>query len=742
MAATAPASVMAKGGRQKFLRQYELIERVRAYDPTADEALLNRAYVYAVRMHGSQTRASGDPYFAHPIEVAGILTDYRLDTATIVTALLHDVIEDTQVTRKDIDELFGPEVGELVEGVTKLSRLELAAEHTRQAENLRKFILAISKDVRVLMVKLADRLHNMRTLGFVSPAKRERISRETLDIYAPLARSIGCHRICSELEELAFFHLNPVARDAIMRRLDTLRIDQGAAVAQVSAEIVARLETAGIVARVAGREKQPYSIWRKLQRKTIGFSQLSDIYAFRVIVDSETDCYAALGVIHRAWPCVPERFKDFISTPKRNNYRSLHTTVVGAKGMRIEMQIRTERMDRVAEEGVAAHWAYKNESYGFDEEAMQAAGGRDPLANLRQLVQVLEHGGDAEELVEHAKLEMFLDQVFVFTPKGKLITLPRGAMALDFAYAVHTNVGDTTVGVKINGEMRPLRTALTNGDVVEVIRGAKPAVPPDWRSLTITGRARSAIRRHIRQTEKEEFLRSGRVSIDQAVERAGKSRTGVSLRPALDRFGVEADDDLYDAVGRGRISPTQVLEALFPGLKDTEKAAAAARRRIEDGRGARLYVRGSSLTPGLSVHFHPGCSPVPGDRIVGIMGEEVEGKATVLHVHTIDCGTLAEYEDQEDQWRDLQWTPEAERNTISRARLRATIENAPGVLGETCTIIGEAGGNIVNLRMHYRQGDFFDVDFDVDVKDARHLTHIAAALRACPSVETVDRARG
>ncbi|HYG27923.1 MAG TPA: HD domain-containing protein, partial [Caulobacteraceae bacterium] len=342
------------------MRQYELIERVRSYDPSADEDLLNRAYVYAVRMHGAQTRASGDPYFAHPIEVAGILTDYRLDTASIVTALLHDVIEDTAVTRKDISDLFGPEVAELVEGVTKLSQLELASEHTRQAENLRKFILAISKDVRVLMVKLADRLHNMRTLGFIkSPAKRERIARETLDIYAPLARNIGCHRICTELEELAFQHLNPVARDAIIRRLEVLRTSQAKSVAVVSQEIAAKLEGEAIPSRVFGREKHPFSIWRKLQRKSIGFSQLSDIYAFRVIVDSEEDCYRALGVIHRAWPFVPERFKDYISTPKRNNYRSLHTTVVGPKGMRIEMQIRTEAMDRIAEEGVAAHWRYK-----------------------------------------------------------------------------------------------------------------------------------------------------------------------------------------------------------------------------------------------------------------------------------------------------------------------------------------------------------------------------------------------
>ena len=719
-----------------MLRQFELIEKVRSYDPTADEALLNRAYVYAMRMHGAQKRASGDPYFAHPIEVAGILTDYRLDTQTIVTALLHDVIEDTPVTRAEIDELFGPEIGELVEGVTKLSKLELSAEHLRQAENLRKFILAISRDVRVLMVKLADRLHNMRTLQYISsPAKRERIARETLDIYAPLARSIGVHRICTELEELAFEHLNPVARDAINRRLETLRHDQGGAVSLVSQEISARLETAQVPARVYGREKNAYSIWRKLQRKSIGFSQLSDIYAFRVIVDTEEDCYRALGVIHRAWPSIPERFKDFISTPKRNNYRSLHTTVVGPRGMRIEMQIRTEAMDRVAEEGVAAHWRYKDKSYGFDLEHQKAAGGRDPLVNLRHLVQVLEHGGDPEELMEHAKLEMFLDQAFVFTPKGRLVSLPTGAMPLDFAYALHTDIGDTCIGVKINGELKPLRTVLQNGDVVEVIRGGKPVVPPDWRSITITGRARSAIRRHIRQTEKEEFTRLGRATVDQTFEAAGKSRKDVSLRPALDRFGVATEDELFGAVGRGRVSPPQVLEALFPGLKADEKQAAAARHRIEDGKAAKLYVRGGGLTPGVSIHFHEGCSPVPGDRIVGIIEDDGKG----LTVHTIDCDSLAAFEDREDGWRDLQWTPEAERNSIARAKLIATIRNSPGVLGQVCTIIGEAGGNIVQLRMHHRQNDFFDVDIDVDVNDARHLTHIAAALRANPSVETVDR---
>ncbi len=578
----------------------------------------------------------------------------------------------------------------------------------------------------------------MRTLQFIkSVDKRERIAHETLDIYAPLARSIGCHRICSELEELAFEHLNGDARDAIVRRLEQLRAEQGSAVAVASGEVSAHLEAAGIPARVYGREKLPYSIWRKLQRKSIGFYQLADIYAFRVIVDSEEDCYRALGVIHRAWQFVPERFKDYISTPKRNNYRSLHTTVVGPRGMRIELQLRTEAMDRVAEEGVAAHWRYKDQSYGFDAEAAEEEGGRDPLMNLRHLVQLLEHGGDVEELVEHAKLEMFLDQVFVFTPKGELIPLPRGAMPLDFAYAVHTNVGDTAVGVKINGELKPLRTILQNGDVVEVVRGPKPAVPEDWQSLTITGRARSAIRRHLRHTERDEFIRLGKASIEQTFQRAGKTLAGISFRSALDRFALGTEEDLQDAVGRGRISGAELLESLFPGLKDSERAAVTARRRIEDGKGARLYVRGGGLTPGVALHFAECCSPVPGDRIVGIL-EPDKG----LTVHTIDCHKLAEFEDREDVWSDLHWTPEAERDTVSHGRLTATIRDAPGVLGQVCTIIGDAGGNIINLRMHHRQGDFFDVDFDLDVVDAKHLTHIAAALRACAAVETVDRARG
>ncbi|HEY0053590.1 MAG TPA: bifunctional (p)ppGpp synthetase/guanosine-3',5'-bis(diphosphate) 3'-pyrophosphohydrolase [Caulobacteraceae bacterium] len=734
---------MAK--RVPIQRQFELVEAVKAYDPSADEALLDKAYVYAVRMHGSQLRASGDPYFAHPIQVAGILTEYRLDTASIVTALLHDVIEDTPATKAELAGLFSPEIADLVEGVTKLSRLEMQAEHVRQAENLRKFILAISKDVRVLLVKLADRLHNMRTIQYVKPDKRERISRETLDVYAPLARSIGIHRIALELEELAFENLNPSARDAIGRRLEALRLEHGQAVSGIEEEIKARLEGEGLKVRVFGREKTPYSIWRKLQRKSVGFSALSDIYAFRVIVETEADCYRALGAIHTTWSMVPDRFKDFISTPKSNNYRSLHTTVVGPRGLRIEMQIRTEAMDRIADDGVAAHWRYKDKSYGFDADAALEAGGRDPLQNLRHLVQVVEHGGDADEWVEHAKLEMFLDQVFVFTPKGELITLPTGAMPLDFAYAVHSEVGETAIGVKVNGELRPMRTQLVNGDVVEVIRGPKAQPPADWRSLTVTGRARGAIKRHIRHAEREEFARLGKAAVAQALARAtvspelahaGKTGEGLSLRPAIEKLAVKDEAELYDAVGRGRVQAAQVLDAIFPTMSPADREAVAARARINDGKAARLYLRGGKLAPSTTVHFAHCCSPVPGDRIVGILEPDDN-----LAVHTIDCPRLAGFEGHDEMWRDLQWTPQAETETVSTGRLRATIRNAPGVLGQASTIIGEAGGNILNLVMSHRQSDFFDVDFDVEVKDAKHLTTIAAALRTCAAVETVERTR-
>ena len=719
--------------RARFLRQYELVERVRAYDPKADEGLINRAYVFATAMHGSQKRHSGDPYFAHPIEVAGILTEYRLDVATIVAGLLHDTIEDTDATPAQIQERFGPVIAEIVEGVTKLSKLELAAEENKQAANLQKFILAMSRDVRVLLVKLADRLHNMRTLSFhPKPESRRRIALETLDIYAPLARRIGMDRMARELEEFAFREAFPEARNAIIARLEALRAEKGQNVRLITEKLDQKLQALSPPARVYGREKQPFSIWRKLQRKSVQFSDLADIYAFRAIVGDEDQCYQALGLIHRTWRCVPEAFEDYVSNPKPNGYRSIHTTVIGPGNVRVEVQIRTEAMDYAAEVGVAAHWRYKNESYGFDAEGA-ARQGLDPREAVRSLMDIIEHGGDADEFLEHAKLEMYQDHVFAFTPKGRLIALPQGATSLDFAYAVHSDIGDRCIGALINGEERPLRTVLQNGDVVEVQCAERAAPVPGWESLTKTGRAKSAQRRLERIAKREEFVRLGREFVDAALHRYGHALAEVDLDEAAARLAAGSVEDLLFEVGEGRIRGSAVAAAAFPGL--AERIRIDEERSPIEERKARLYVQGGDLTPGVSLHFAPCCSPIPGDRIVGV--HEV-GKGIVIH--TIDCERLAEAET--DRWVDLAWTDEAREHALAVSRIQATVHDARGALAQICKVIAENEANILGVRTLRRHQDFYDIVFDIEVADTRHLAHVLAAMRTCKAVREAERIRG
>src|SRR6266566_3276337 len=485
-----------------MIRQFEHVERVQSYDPDADEEMLNRAYVYGLKKHGAQLRASGDPYFSHPVEVAGILAQMKLDSSSIVTGLLHDTVEDTVATLDDIERLFGPEIARLVDGVTKLSRLELQSDQTKQAENFRKLVLAMSEDIRVLLVKLADRLHNMQTLRFIKDAdKRRRIARETMDIYVPLAERIGMHRMKDQLEDLAFAELHPDARASIIARLGFLRDSGGDIVSRIVTELGRKLKEGGLAASISGREKSPYSIWRKMQRKNVSFEQLADVMAFRVLVDGAGDCYHALGLIHSAYHVVPGRFKDYISTPKPNNYRSLHTGVIGPVRQRIEMQIRTRDMHEVAELGVAAHWIYKQQAGRID--------GRQ-YRWLRELLEILDHASNPEEFLEHTKLEMFQDQVFAFTPKGDLIALPRGATPVDFAYAVHSQIGDTCVGSKINGRLLPLRSELHNGDQVEIITSKAQTPSPTWERFVVTGKARARIRRFIRTQQRAQYLDLGR----------------------------------------------------------------------------------------------------------------------------------------------------------------------------------------------------------------------------------------
>jgi len=712
------------------MRQFELVELVKSYDPNADEAALNRAYVYSMKAHGAQLRASGDPYFSHPVEVAGLLAQMKLDSASIVTGLLHDTVEDTVATLDDIERQFGHEIGRLVDGVTKLSRLELQSDQSRQAENFRKLVLAMSEDIRVLLVKLADRLHNMQTLHFIPDAeKRRRIARETMDIYAPLAERIGMHRMKDQLEDLAFAELYPDARASVAARLQFLRDNGGDLISRILAELEHKLKEGGLEgAAVSGREKTPYSIWRKMQRKDVAFEQLADVMAFRVLVDDVAQCYHALGIIHSHYPVVPGRFKDYISTPKPNNYRSLHTGVFGPERQRIEVQIRTREMHEVAELGVAAHWSYKQGS-GTTEGPQYRW--------LRELLDILDHASGPEEFLEHTKLEIFQDQVFVFTPKGDLHVLPRGATPVDFAYAVHSQIGDTCVGAKINGRLLPLRTQLHNGDQVEILTSKAQTPSPTWERFVVTGKARARVRRFIRTQQRAQYLDLGRAIVQKAFRQEGQEFTERPLEAALKSLNCASVEDLYVAVGQGMLTGREVVNTAFPQLRAEAKPKviplARARRKSRPNE-APIPIRG--LIPGMALHFAGCCHPLPGDRIVGIV---TTGKGVTIH--TIDCDTLESFADSPERWLDVAWS-NSEADAVHVGRLNVTIANEPGNLGSLTTVIGKQGGNISNLKITNRSQDFFEIMVDIEVADVKQLTTIIAALRATPVINAVERARG
>jgi GTP diphosphokinase / guanosine-3',5'-bis(diphosphate) 3'-diphosphatase len=715
------------------IRQFELVERVRAYDPGADEDLLNRAYVFSMRAHGAQKRASGDPYFSHPLGVAGILTDMKLDTASVATGLLHDTVEDTAATLDEIERMFGPEIGKLVDGVTKLSRIELQSDHTKHAENFRKLVLAMSNDIRVLLVKLADRLHNMQTLRFIrDPDKRKRIALETLEIYAPLAERMGMQRMKDELEDLAFAELNPEARESVVKRLEFLREKGNDLVGRVLSELKSKLAEGGLTAAVSGREKTPYSIWRKMQRKNVGFEQLSDIMAFRVVVESIEHCYHALGVLHSRYPVVPGRFKDYISTPKPNNYRSLHTTVIGPERQRIEVQIRTREMHEIAELGVAAHWQYK--------QGAPATEGRQ-YRWLRELLDILEHAAGPEEFLEHTKLEMFQDQVFCFTPKGDLIALPRGATPVDFAYAVHSEVGDTCVGARVNGRIVPLRARLENGDQVEIITSRAQTPSPTWERFVVTGKARARIRRFVRSQQRHQYVELGRSILARAFKQEGREMTEKAVESVLKKFKqCESAEDLYVQVGEGHVTGREVVVAVHPELQAGPRSSPviSPKRRANKADAKEDAVPITGLIPGMAVHFAGCCHPLPGDRIVGIV---TTGKGVTIH--TIDCETLESFADTPERWLDVAWNVARNGGAETHVgRLHVVIANEPGSLGALTTTVGRNDGNITNLKITNRATDFFEMAMDVEVKDLRHLTNIIAALRATPSVNSVERARG
>ncbi len=723
------------------LRALELTGKVASYDPKADTGLIDAAYALASQAHSKQRRENGDPYITHPVAVADILAGYRLDTGSIVTGLLHDVIEDTPVTLPQIEQRFGKEVARLVDGVTKLTRLELQSDRTKQAENFRKLVLAMSKDIRVLLVKLADRLHNMRTLHFVvEPEKRKRIARETMEIYAPLAERIGMDALKTELQNLSFAQLDPEAYETITARLNFLRGQGADVIEEIKRELREVCEESGIpVVEVTGREKSPFSIWEKMQRRNVAFEQLSDIMAFRLIVPTKEACYAALGAVHSAYPVIAGRFKDYISTPKSNGYQSLHTgvTLREPRNQKIEIQIRTREMHMVADYGVAAHWAYKS---GTETEP-----GARSFAWVQDLLEILENSGAPDEFLENTKLELYQDQVFCFTPKGRLIQLPRGATPVDFAYAVHSQVGDTCVGAKVNGRIMPLRTELQNGDQVEIITAKGHTPSPQWERFVVTGKARARIRRFVLAQQRQSYIDQGRSMLAKAFRQEGVDGSEKVIEATLKGLKFATLDDLYLAVGNQNIGARDVVHAAYPELRTQRtprvlppitRSSGAANRVGSGDRAGGVPITG--LVPGMAIHFAGCCHALPGDRIVGIV---TTGKGVTIH--TRDCAALESFAATPERFIDVDWDYAAasrERgNHLGRISVIASAES--GALANVATAIAKHEGSVSSIKVVNRQQDFFEVLVDVEVRDVRHLSHLIAALRATPGITQVERAK-
>ncbi len=694
----------------------DLIALVRNYNPRCNTDLIRKAYAYGMKMHDGQMRKSGEPYFTHPVAVAAILTEQRLDDATIITALLHDTIEDTRSTYAEIADLFGGEVAELVDGVTKLTNLQLSSTESQQAENFRKLFMAMSRDLRVILVKLADRLHNMRTIRSMKVEKQAQKARETMEIFAPLAGRMGMQWMREELEDLSFKVLNPEARNSILRRFLTLQKESGDVVHKITADILHELEKANLEADVFGRAKKPYSIWRKMQEKDLAFSRLSDIYGFRVICGSVADCYRILGVIHQRWRAVPGRFKDYISQPKNNGYRSIHTTVSGRDGKRVEVQIRTREMHEVAEAGVAAHWSYR--------EGVRAANpfAVDPAKWIATLTERLDEG-DTDEFLENVKLEMYSDQVFCFTPKGDVIQLPRGATPLDYAYAIHTRIGNSCVSAKIDGIRVPLWTRLKNGQSVEIITAEGQRPQASWIDIVTTGRAKAAIRRSLREEDRGRFVKLGQELARAAFDHVGKKATDKALRTAAKMLGLADENDLLARLGSAELPARRVVETLYPELAQATAEEVDAKRPVVGLTADQTFKRAQC------------CQPVPGERIVGIT---YRGQGVV--VHAIDCPALEEFEDQTQRWVDLHWHS-GRHAPVFTISLDVTISNDAGVLGRICTLIGEQKANISDLRFTDRKPDFYRLIIDVDLRDVEHLHMVMTALEAETDVAQIARHR-
>jgi len=690
------------------------------YLKKADVARLADAYRFSEAAHKGQTRQSGDPYISHPLAVAEILAGWHLDGQALMAALLHDVMEDTSVTKTEISDTFGKPVADLVDGLSKLDKIEFQSAEDAQAENFRKMLLAMARDVRIILIKLADRLHNMRTLDAVPPAKRRRVARETMEIYAPIANRLGLNTLFHELQELAFSHLYPLRYRVLSKATKSARGNRREVVGKIEATIKAKLKDSGIAVTVFGREKHLYSIYRKMIEKHLSFSEVHDIYGFRIIVRDVSTCYLALGTLHGLYKPVPGKFKDYIAIPKANGYRSLHTALIGPYGVPVEAQIRTEQMHHLAEAGVASHWMYKDEAESLTELQKQTH------QWLQSLLEIQNQSGDPHEFLEHVKVDLFPDEVYVFTPKGKILSLPRGATAVDFAYLVHTDIGNRCVAAKVNGELVPLRTELRNGDRVEIITASHAKPNPAWLQYVRTGKARANIRHFLKTMQYDESASLGERLLEQALKGLGASLA-------------EIDDANWERVLRETVGRTKQELLADIGL-GKQLAAVVARRLLKraeaapesKGKAPQVVIPG---TEGMAVQLATCCRPIPGDAIVGSMK-----KGQGLVVHDAECKHIERSRRNEpEQWIDVEWDPASSR--LYQTAIKVMVANQRGVLAKVASEIADSGSNIDSISMEEDRSVYTTMLLILEVSNRRHLARVMRALRRVPDVKKFARVR-
>jgi RelA/SpoT family (p)ppGpp synthetase len=700
-----------------------LRQSVAGYLKPADLSRLEEAYHFSDAAHQGQLRKSGEPYISHPVAVAEILSHWQLDAQTLCAALLHDVVEDTEVSTDDISRRFGKPVADLVDGVSKLDRIEFQSQQDAQAENFRKMLLAMARDVRVMLIKLADRLHNMRTLGAVSPAQRRRVARETLEIYAPIANRLGLDGLYRELQELGFQHIHPLRFRVLSKAVKGARGNRREVVDKILEAIKQRLAEAQLEASVTGREKHIYSIYKKMIEKKLSFTEVLDIYGFRVVVRDVPACYVALGALHSLYKPVPGKFKDYIAIPKLNGYQSLHTALIGPFGVPVEVQIRTRDMHRVAESGVASHWLYKDEDSGTLSEVQSRT-----HKWLQSLIEIQDASGDSAEFLEHVKVDLFPAEVYVFTPKGKIMALPRGATAVDFAYAVHTDIGNRCVAAKVNYELVPLRTELKNGDRVEVITAAHAHPNPAWLSYVRTGKARSQIRHFLKTMQFEESTALGERLLSHSLRALESDPMAIGPErwdKLVRESGAKSREEILADIGLGKrlaaIVARQLLALADHAPSDAKAASAAA--------SASIVIRGSE---GMAVQFAKCCRPIPGDPIIGFIKK---GQGLVVHTH--DCPLVTKARTDPEKWIDVEWAPDTERTFDVGIRLVAA--NQRGVLAKVATAISEAGSNIDNVSMDEERGVYTAMHFTIQVHNRLHLARVMKSLRRIPEVVRITR---